>query len=222
MGQSGTRHRVEVIVNPAGPRIACTLRLLQLLPDSQDTSRHACDGGGGSRRGCGIWRICSRRKIGGSLKGATGMPQGGLKISFSDGLAVAGLVLAILLVVLDKAGKLKPGPILFLLLAVAFIMTLPLAWGNPWVVNANSVARVARGLFMSCICGVIFSGLSVWITPFQTGAAEISGAPVHETPPQAPQSSKIIYFGGLTPGDEAVPPTPTGNATRYYPTFAWQ
>lgn len=85
-------------------------------------------------------------------------------ISVSDGLAIAGTVLGILLIVLDKAGKLKAGSVLFILLAVAFVMTIPLALGNSWVVGAgSSMARVARSLFAVCVCGAIFALMAVWI-----------------------------------------------------------
>jgi hypothetical protein len=43
------------------------------------------------------------------------------EVSFSDSLAIAAIALTTILVVLDKAGKLK-GPILFVLLGLAFAM----------------------------------------------------------------------------------------------------
>jgi len=92
--------------------------------------------------------------------------SGGLKVSLSDGLALAGLILAILIIVLDKAGKLKPGPMLFFLLAAAFAMTLPLALGNSWVADATpTMAKVARGLFLTTTSMAIFSAIGVWIVP---------------------------------------------------------
>jgi len=87
-----------------------------------------------------------------------------LKISFSDGLAVAGIVSGIILVALDKAGKLK-GPLPVVLLAVAALMTLPLAIGNPWVAEAASGAlRLSRGMLLVFAVGLIYSALLMWIS----------------------------------------------------------
>jgi hypothetical protein len=55
-----------------------------------------------------------------------------VELTFDRVLAILGIVLAIILVVLDKAGKLK-GPALLVLLGIAAMMTLPLAFGNSWV-----------------------------------------------------------------------------------------
>ena len=91
------------------------------------------------------------------------------KVSFSDGLAIAGIVLAIVLVVLDKAGKLK-GPMLLIMLAVAAAMTLPLALGNSWVGDVPSgILKVTRGMLMFFVLGLIYSAIAVWIS---TGNAE--------------------------------------------------
>src|SRR5579863_1155448 len=86
------------------------------------------------------------------------------KLSFSDGLAIVGFILAIVLVVLDKAGKLK-GTTLFVLLTVAAALTLPLALGNTWVANSPSIAqKIFRGMRMLCIVGASYTGLCVWIS----------------------------------------------------------
>jgi hypothetical protein len=137
------------------------------------------------------------------------MSESGIKISFSDGLALAGLILAVVLVVLDKAGKLKPGPMLFVLLAVAFIMTMPLALGNPWVSEASSgMIRFTRSVLLICACATIFSSLAVWIA----GGSEVSAtSPKTESPKQitqeppkqnAPQSQVV------TPSPVEHPSTP--------------
>ena len=55
-----------------------------------------------------------------------------MDLTFDRVLAFVGLIVAIILIVLDKAQKLKQ-PVLFILLAVAAFMTLPLAFGNSWV-----------------------------------------------------------------------------------------
>ncbi len=86
------------------------------------------------------------------------------KVSFSDGLAISGLILAIVLVVLDKAAKLK-GPLLYGLLAVAACMALPLVFSLPWVCNAPAgIPLYARRMLTFFIVGVIYSVLAVWIS----------------------------------------------------------
>ncbi len=52
-----------------------------------------------------------------------------------DALGILGIVLTIVFLVLDKAGKLKGG-LLIGLLCLAGAMTLFLAIGNPWVLDA--------------------------------------------------------------------------------------
>ena len=93
------------------------------------------------------------------------MSDNGIRISFSDGLALAGIALSVVLLVLDKAGKLKPGPILLLLLTMAFLMTVPLALGNSWVAAAHSaMARVPRILLLLSLSGVFFSSIAVYVS----------------------------------------------------------
>jgi hypothetical protein len=74
-------------------------------------------------------------------------------ISFSDGLAIGAIVLTIVFLVLDKAGKLK-GPILFWLLGLAALMTVPLVLGNQWVGGSpNGTAKIFRIVFLFCAVG---------------------------------------------------------------------
>src|SRR5271169_3341658 len=87
-----------------------------------------------------------------------------VKVSFSDGIGVAGIALAILLVVLDKAGKLKGGW-LYGLLFLAGIMTLFIAVDNEWVTDAPTKWRLWRGLLLFCLVGFAYSGLAIWIAP---------------------------------------------------------
>jgi hypothetical protein len=90
------------------------------------------------------------------------------KLGFSDGLALVGLALTLVLIVLDKAGKLK-GPILLILLALAAAMVLPVALGTSWVSDAESgMLKFSRGLFVVFIIGVVYSGLAVWISGDET------------------------------------------------------
>ncbi|HXM67397.1 MAG TPA: hypothetical protein VN911_11740 [Candidatus Acidoferrum sp.] len=93
------------------------------------------------------------------------------KVSSSDCIGVAGIVLAILLVVLDKAGKLKGGW-LYGLLFVAGLMTLFIAVGNDWVMDAPTKWKVWRGLLMFCVVGLTYSGIAIWITPSEEKKTE--------------------------------------------------
>jgi len=103
------------------------------------------------------------------------------KISFSDGLAIAGIVLGIVLIVLDKSSKLR-GPTLLVMLALAAAMTLPLALGNSWVGDAPSgMLRFTRGMFMIFAVGLIYSVIAIWISPDST--AEKRETVKKETPP---------------------------------------
>jgi hypothetical protein len=70
-----------------------------------------------------------------------------IKLSFADYLAVAGFVATIILVVLDKAGRLK-GPMLLVLIAIAALLTLPLLLGIDWVADAEGSAKFVRVLLM--------------------------------------------------------------------------
>jgi hypothetical protein len=91
-----------------------------------------------------------------------------LAISFSDGLAIGALVLTIVLLVLDKAGKLA-GPILFWLLAMAALMTVPLILGNGWVSGSpNGAAKAFRIVFLLCAVGSGYGALSAWIATEST------------------------------------------------------
>lgn len=88
------------------------------------------------------------------------------KVSFSDCIGVAGIVLAIVLAVLDKAGKLK-GSWLFALLVVAGVMTLFTALGNGWVMDAPAKWKLWRGALTVCIVALAYGGLAIWIAPSQ-------------------------------------------------------
>jgi hypothetical protein len=111
-----------------------------------------------------------------------------------------GIVLAIVLVVLDKAGKLK-GPMLLVLLAVAACMTLPLAMGTPWVSDAASgILRFTRGMFLVFFVGLVYSALAMWIStdtpvgtrdkeaamPGPSGTRQVSGPPAQVSGSSAP------------------------------------
>jgi hypothetical protein len=105
-----------------------------------------------------------------------------VKVSFSDCIGVAGIALAFLLVVLDKAGKLKGGW-LYGLLVAAGVMTLFIAIGNEWVMDAPTKWRIWRGALMVCIVGLAYSGIAIWIAPDRQ-QVETGKEPV-PTPPKA-------------------------------------
>jgi uncharacterized protein len=93
-------------------------------------------------------------------------------LSLELSLAVFGLILAILLVVLDKADKLK-GTALTRLLILAALMTLPLALGNPLVAEASTAWRWwLRGIILA-IVGFSYWGIVIWI--FQTHVRRTQG-----------------------------------------------
>lgn len=117
-----------------------------------------------------------------------------VRVSFSDGLAIAGLILAIVLVVLDKAGKLKE-PLLLVMLGVAACMAIPLLFGVPWVANAQpGLTLFARRALMICLLGTTWAGLSVWITSSDnTTIAEDAGKA--QPKPAAELPSFVFAFG---------------------------
>jgi hypothetical protein len=79
-------------------------------------------------------------------------------------LAIIGIVLAIILVVLDKAGKLK-GPVLFALLVVAALMTLPLALGNSWIRDTPwGALKFSKIALMISLVGACYSACAIWIS----------------------------------------------------------
>ena len=80
-----------------------------------------------------------------------------------DVIGVAGIILATVLLVLDKAGKLKGG-LLIGLLCLAGAMTLFLAIGNSWVWEAPAKWRLWRGLLMLSLVVFTYSGLAIWIS----------------------------------------------------------
>jgi hypothetical protein len=111
-----------------------------------------------------------------------------LRISFSDSLAVIGIAATIILVALDKAGKLK-GPVPIMLLGIAALMTLPLAVGNSWVSDATStMLSFARGMLLICAVGSIYSCLLMWISTPETPAPAPSGPAVANVIVAPPQS----------------------------------
>lgn len=137
-------------------------------------------------------------------------------ISFSDGLAFAAIVLTIVLLVLDKAGKLK-GPILFWLLALAALMTMPLVFGNAWVAGApNRTVRAFRVVFLLCSAGAGYAALSAWIAigpefgP-ESASSSVTSAGVGRAAPQSEGDHPIPIappIAGEGPANRAILPKP--------------
>lgn len=101
------------------------------------------------------------------------------KIGFSEFLGIVGVVIGILLVVLDKTGKMKNPIILIILLGIAATSTLPLAMSNSWVRNAPSpMLKIIRGSLAIFLVGAVFSGLAAWV--FSPNAEDEAGRPDFE------------------------------------------
>lgn len=78
-------------------------------------------------------------------------------------IGLFGIVITVILLVVDKAGKLK-GPVLYLLLAFAACMTVPLLFVIPWVRNAPpGAAVVVRRLIAVCTVAVVYLLLTDWV-----------------------------------------------------------
>jgi hypothetical protein len=120
------------------------------------------------------------------------------KIGFSEFLGIVGVVAGILLVVLDKAGKMKNPTTLLLLLGVAAAMMLPLALGNSWVRNAPSlILKFARGGLAVCLVGVFFFGLAAWIFTSTSDDKEVTASPSLSIYPEIIKTTPELkrYFG---------------------------
>ncbi len=117
------------------------------------------------------------------------------RISFSDGLAIAAIVLTVVLVVLDKAGKLT-GTMLFILLAIAALMTLPLALGNSWVASASGIIQFFRAAFMLSIVSAGYFGLAAWISPGNNESARTTIAPAPPAPvtPSVEEPTILVQY----------------------------
>ena len=78
--------------------------------------------------------------------------------------AILGIIGAIVLVVLDKGGKLKNPTTLAILLFIAAALALPLALSNSWVYKAPSgILKFFRGMAGVCLVGLLYSALCIWI-----------------------------------------------------------
>ena len=93
--------------------------------------------------------------------------------NFDRSLAVGGIALTIVLLVLDRAGKLK-GAWLLVLLALAVFLLMPIVLTIPWVSHGLPGSQIwARRLLVLSSLAVLWAGLSVWVTsgnhPSDTG-----------------------------------------------------
>ena len=103
------------------------------------------------------------------------------KLSFSDGLALFGISLGIVLLVLDKAGKMK-GVILLVGLAISALLILPLALGNSWVTGSFGMQGLSRGMLIICFVGMVYSSLAIWVSIEDLDSAKLNPAFPSTTP----------------------------------------
>jgi hypothetical protein len=111
------------------------------------------------------------------------------RMGFSDALAVVSIAATIVLLVLDKADKVK-GPMLLVLLAIAAVLMLPIALGNSWVNSTSGMLKFSRGLLMMFVVGIGYSLLAIWIStgekPEEVRIPASSSAPIPATGIPAP------------------------------------
>ena len=101
------------------------------------------------------------------------------RVSFSDGIGIAGIVLTAVFLVLDKAGKLKGGW-LYGLLLLAGAMTLFIAIGNSWVLDAPAKWKLWRAALTTSVTALVCTGAAIWISGASSGA--IASLPQHSEP----------------------------------------
>jgi hypothetical protein len=110
------------------------------------------------------------------------------RLSPELGLAVAAIIITIVLVVLDKAEKLRGG-VLLALLVVAALMTLPLALGNPLVAGASSQWKWWLRMLALAVVGFSYWAVAIWITSPEKKLASQS-AEQSTTPATVAKSSR--------------------------------
>ncbi|MGO9864055.1 MAG: hypothetical protein ACLPLR_10635 [Terriglobales bacterium] len=122
-----------------------------------------------------------------------------LRTSFSlDGVGIAGIILAIVCLVLDKAGKLKGG-LLIGLLCLAGVMTLFLAIGNSFVLDAPTKWKLWRGLLTFSLVAFVYSGLAIWISG---GSGPELAEPPRGGKPSVPMPKpSLVFVFGAPLGD---------------------
>ena len=143
------------------------------------------------------------------------------RLSFSDGLAVFALIVTIILLVLDKAEKLK-GAILIWLLAFCAVLAVPMLFSMPLVSDASTTLQVVfRRTLAASLLVAVWASVVLWIHPDQKPmAAELAksartlasengkiptkidaGAPR----PNQKKTDSPVSVGPLSPSVAAVP-----------------
>jgi hypothetical protein len=110
------------------------------------------------------------------------------RLSFSDGIGVFGIILAVICLVLDKAGKLKGGWLIGLLF-LAGAMTLFLAIGNSWVLDAPAKWKIWRGSLLFSVVALTYSGMAIWITSPEGTRGIATQQPESQKHPIGPEKS---------------------------------
>src|SRR5947209_5353054 len=128
-----------------------------------------------------------------------------MDITFDRFLAVAGIVVGIIVVVLDKAEKLK-GPTLLVLLGVAALMTLPFALGNSWVKDPGTggMLRFSKSVLMLSLVAVCYSIFACWIS--SSPKQEIKEQAIEDKSKQKPDLRLSV---GMLNGGQKDPPEAT-------------
>jgi hypothetical protein len=160
-----------------------------------------------------------RVKLGISNLGAVEVWTMAYRVSFADGIGIVGIILAVVCLVLDKAGKLKGGWLVGLLV-LAGAMTLFLAIGNSWVLDAPQKWKLWRGLLMSSLVALTYSGLAIWITVGEARSNPIP--PIAKAPDEKPPTLLDLFRKDFTntlkASDEDVDAytisTPEGSAIK--------
>lgn len=89
------------------------------------------------------------------------------RLSFSDRLAVFALIVTIILLVLDKAEKLK-GPLLIWLLAFCAVLALPMLFSMSLVSDAPTTLQVVfRRILATSLLVAVWAFIVLWIQPDQ-------------------------------------------------------
>lgn len=85
-------------------------------------------------------------------------------MSVSDSLGYVGISLMFVVVVLDKAGKVR-GTTSLVFLGIAAAMIIPPALSNSWISNATPwMAKFARSALAISIVALVYSGFAVWVS----------------------------------------------------------
>jgi hypothetical protein len=77
-------------------------------------------------------------------------------------LGIAGLVLTIVVLVLDKADKLKGASLIIWLLLAGFL-TLPIAVANPFVADSPPAWKWWRAILMISVVTFTYWALAIWV-----------------------------------------------------------